>query len=347
MYSSDNLVGYILNNCNQVAIMAHFLEISEGEILYCLAHRNNRINSPIREDNNPSVGFTYDITPKGDKLRMRDFARPAYSGDLFDMAARSMNINIRAKGGFIQVCEYIINNQANFESKSKVRPVVRKLADFKLDVDYRKFIKQDIELWKSWGIDEIAMGVTNIYPFKQYYRDGVKSGWTDNAQDRGYSIELENGKRKLYFPFRDKHSKYPKFITNSFKTIDFYNLEDKGHKLLIMKSRKEVAFLYAQLLKYKYKMDRLKVVSLSSESVIPTTNIIKSMSLNYKYVYLLTDNDPAGMECSDRFGIIPNAFTFTPYLTIAKDLTDSYMINPKGTEGILKDILTVINNMHS
>ena len=167
VYDSNNLVEYILNNYDQVTIMAHFLEISEGEILYCLAHRNNRINSPIRVDNTPSVGFTYDSTPKGDKLRMRDFARPAYSGDLFDMAARSMNINIRAKGGFTEICKFIINNYDNFSSRSKARPIIKPVVDFNLDVDYRKFIKQDISLWGSWGIDEIAMGVANIYPIKE------------------------------------------------------------------------------------------------------------------------------------------------------------------------------------
>lgn len=330
--------------------MAHFMQISEAEINYCLLRKNNRIHSPFRSDNNPSVGFMWDNSAKGYKLRTHDFAQSAYSGDLFDMAARYFTLNIGHRKSFIEVCTYIINNKLNLKGVNRVIEL-HKSIEFELTACSRRPFKQDIALWESWGINYDMLEVLKIYPIKSYCRsvhgELLKSKWKDCPEDRGYCMDLENGKFKLYFPMRSKSSKYPRFITNSFKPIDYYNPTDIGDKLLVAKSRKEIGFILSYIVKHQLIINGLQVCSLSSESIIPDTHTINSMSSNFRKVFVLQDNDSAGIECTNRFGIIPNAFALTSHIpkSIGKDLTDVYQKNPSEAHRVLKNILTQINTV--
>ena len=99
---------YILNNANQVAIFAKYLNIDEDDINHCLVS-GSLMQSPIRVDERPSAGFRYNTRGV---LKMRDFGG-YFWGDCFDIVAlvlsrKGNTINITKSDHF----KYVLNHIA-------------------------------------------------------------------------------------------------------------------------------------------------------------------------------------------------------------------------------------------
>ena len=328
MYNSKNMVSYILDTYDQCKIMAYMLNISIGEIEYCLANKNHRIHSTERPDNSPSMTFHWESSPKGAKLRCRDCARPEYNGDIFDKTILFLGLSNYDKASFPKACEFIINNYSEFTNKQPRLIRVKQKSNFEL-IPYTRFLnKVDGRIWSNWGICSDAMHICKIYPIETYSRNGVVSKWSNNELDPGYAISLGSKDGvdlwKLYFPLRDKHNKFGKFITNSYNIIEEYDPKQKGNILVLFKSKKEVAFFITQCLKHNIKLPTNTVLkTVLSESIILSNLMRNELSNNFRATILIFDNDSAGIFATERLSCIANSYSFTHRIP-NKDLTDTY-----------------------
>lgn len=333
MYNSKNLVSFILNSYDQCKIMAYVLNITVGEIEYCLSNKNHRIHSSERTDDTPSISFYWENSSKGLKLRYRDWARPEYNGDIFDKTILFLGLPEYDKCTFPKCCEFIINNYSEFTNKLPSVIRVKQKSNFELIPYFRGFDIVDANIWTAWGISSKAMQICKIYPIEGYSRNTIVSKWSNNALDPGYAMSLGSLDNialwKLYFPLRDKHSKFGKFISNSYNIIEEYDNKQKGNILVLFKSKKEVAFFVTQCLKNNVKLPiNVVVKTLLSESVILPSIMRNEINLNFRAKILVFDNDDAGRAATERFSCLENCYQYT-YNIPNKDLTDTYKSDPK------------------
>ena len=74
---------------DQESIYASYFEISKDDVSWSASRYSNKLSNPYREDCNPSLSFAW----FGNKLICRDFADPAYSGDIFKVVGYILNMN--------------------------------------------------------------------------------------------------------------------------------------------------------------------------------------------------------------------------------------------------------------
>ena len=78
MIVKSNIRDTIIANYDQVELFAKYLKIDRSNIDYCLKDKSYKISNPLRNDENPSMGFMY----VGNKLYYKDWAIDEYSGDI-------------------------------------------------------------------------------------------------------------------------------------------------------------------------------------------------------------------------------------------------------------------------
>jgi uncharacterized protein (DUF433 family) len=299
-FTTDKLVKLILDNCSQEEVFAHYLKIPIQDILYCLQSKSHKINNPLRDDKNPSLGFKYDHRGK---LRLKDFAQPLYNGDMFDVVARVLSLTgneyltSNNKHNFVIICRDIIENVVNKTSvKINIpKPVIRKSKpkDIKrITVIPRDWETYDFEYWRQFGLSVKFLTKNHVVPVKYVYLDLEVPVYYSTQSDRCYCYNLDHRQGvnivKLYFIDRRKGIKM-RFITNNHYVFDDAAELKPTPYLIITKSRKDVLVI-KNLLDNKL----VSVVSISSESVKLTKLQVSGLQSIYKQIIVITDGDVTG-----------------------------------------------------
>ena len=185
---------YILSKISEESIAAKYLDIPIETIINCIT-TGDFINSPLREDNHPSFGFT--INNKG-KLKMKDFAG-YFQGDVFDLVAYILSI-INGK-------QVVVNNKQDFYFILKhIAYTFSDIIDGKA-IDIRKTPKTDMTKASKAGILKLHKSggkFMTIESSKEQF--GVNNGYTDELE-----LVFENG--VLY---RDQTFEEIRQIANSY-----------------------------------------------------------------------------------------------------------------------------------
>jgi hypothetical protein len=105
-------------------ILSHYLGIEIGIINNLLLDKNSRICNPLRVDNNPSLGMMRTTT--SNKIIIKDFADPSYTGDVFDLVGFITNNNPNSRDGFINICNSIMTNLVLNNSDITIIPTANK-----------------------------------------------------------------------------------------------------------------------------------------------------------------------------------------------------------------------------
>jgi len=308
----NNLKTYILNRLRQEEIFAYYLDINVTYIDWCLSNKSYKINNPLRNDVNPSLGFSY----KGNKVYFRDFANKYYNGDCFNLVAMLHNKDINNAQGFVETCNIIIdnmiynkpkniklinicNNEVHItESKSKV-----------IEIFDRRYNSNDLQYWKQFSIGEADLIENKVFAVSSY-----KVGefyFTPKERVFAYYLDKEDDEQKwqLYFIDRKKHDKYPRFITNSNSHLQCTFELKKADNLLITKSRKDVIVLKKLIKSLPYHtVPSIAITSLTSENVTLPNKLIDNLFNLYSNIYSLTDLDKTGVAFArhhKKQGIIP------------------------------------------
>lgn len=248
-----------------------------------LLGQSHSITSIFQQDTNPSM-----VLFVGDEgyYRFKDFSSGKY-GDFVDIVQYTHNLPTR-----IDALKYISNDLlCNYKpsTTTQFQTVEKKIVNIKL----RRWIVDDEQFWKQFGIIPKQLLKYNIKPISSYSHQHIKNGKIDatidikcNGRTYGY-FDKNNVAYKIYNPGKDvgKYLKVKDYI-QGYDQLTF----DKSKILIICASMKD--FLSLQMLN----IGPVECIACESENVLLEDKFIKHFRKNYVKVYTLFDNDVAGMK---------------------------------------------------
>jgi len=274
----------IFDKIPQIVIMEYYLGIP--------VKFNKLFKSPLREDKNPTCGFTY--IGKG-VLLFKDFSGH-FSGDCIEVVKFIKNVNYQ--NALLIIAEDFNLIATNTKTKDteiydkifEIEKIQKTKSSAKLNIKIRKPLLIDKNYWKPYGITLEILKKYNVYFVQTLWING-NINYTFNKYDPAYAYRLTNNEYKIYFPFRKPKNIKPYFICNTSKIQGYIQLPASNSLLIITKSMKDIMTLYAH---------GIYSIAEQAESILPKENIIKELKKRFTKIYTLYDNDKAGIKMADK-----------------------------------------------
>jgi hypothetical protein len=287
--------------------------------------------SPFRQDDEPGCKFWYN----GTKIKYIDFA-DGVNEDCFGLIMIYIT-HSNFNGAIIRVCEdfRLFGHSSSSplpKNIDKNRTVKLKEAEKKVIRDGKQDWKAyDIKYWTSYGIHSESLNKFEIVSCKYAFVND-KLRYSYNDKDPCFSYRYADGSRKLYFPTRDS----VRFLTNSDYIQGYSQLPQTGEVLIITKSLKDVVVL--DILGYP-------AIAPQSENHQISYDLMEELITRFKYIYILYDNDEAGIKHSNRrVEEYENLIQIFIPEDIAKDISDTSkaLIEEKGEEKGLEETKEIL-----
>ena len=263
----------ILKEVSEEEIMRHYLGF-EFEI-------GRMYNSPLRDDDVPSFNVYYS---EYQELRFKDFN--GSQGTCFDLVMLLNNCNF-----YEAICH--INDEFGLGLGGRVSEKKLSYKKFKAEISDKKCLIQfkpqeftaiDKKYWFKYGITKSTLEYFNVYSAKYVYMNKQLLFRYTNSSPI-YCYKFEN-KVKVYRPLQPKG--VYKWLSNAkMDTVQGYNqLRYEQDTLIITKSLKDVMALWE--LEYE-------AIAPQAETTHLDLNILEDIINKYKNIYILFDNDSAGV----------------------------------------------------
>lgn len=285
-------------------IFEYYLNLTEK-----LCGQNIKINSIFNSrDKTPSM-FIY-VDNRG-FYKYKDFST-GRGGDAINLVEEINNITrsqatykiIQDYSSYIHTNDYVVQTyvpQPKFEVN---------------DYEIRHWNNLDKDFWLSFHIGSDLLKKYNVHPLSFYNFVKTEHDGTESVINiKNYFIYgyfKEDGTiYKIYQP----KQKDKKFLKIKDYTQGFEQLKYNAENLIITSSLKDLmAFM-------RLKIDNFESIAPDSENSIISENIINDLKTKYKNIYLLFDNDEAGMNAAIKY----KKKYEIPYinLDLDKDLSDS------------------------
>lgn len=233
------------------------------------------INSPLRQDNNPSLGLF--INNRTNSLWFKDFGS-GEKGSLYDLLAKMWNVSKD------KVYDRILEDMpAPAHIRKHGVKVYRKSAG-KVEVRVREWRDYDIAYWDSYGISLPWLKFGEIYPISHIIITKNGHSYPIPAEKYAYVyVERKDGivSFKIYQPY----SKEYKWMSKHDSSVwDLWTkIPEKGDKLIITSSRKDALAIWSNT--------GIPALSLQGEGYIPKEHVVQQLKDRYNKVYVLYDND--------------------------------------------------------
>lgn len=181
----------------------------------------------------------------------------------------------------------------------------------KLEVKVQGWQSEDVVFWGVYHINSDTLKRFKVYSIKYVWLNGQLI-YSYNSKDPCIGYWCGSGKWKLYF-YKREHSR---FIGNISKDhIQGYDeLDPTGDILIITKSMKDIILL---------KQFGINSIAPHGEGYMLNSDLINELQSRFKKIFLLYDNDPAGIEASNKMHDLYPILTqiYIP-ANISKDITD-------------------------
>lgn len=329
---------------NQEALFALYFNISIEDINWSTISNRNKLINPLRNENNPSLTFKW----FGNRLFSRDWGDMNYSGDIFTVCGNILNKNPNDPDDFVFICNDILNRIYKVQSKKIIisnEDIESETSKGIIKLDYieRTLQKRDYCYFNSFGILNSQVR-KYVSPISKYFINGKMSYYKDSKLDPCYKYNINRDYVKLYFPFRNRKSKYPRFITNNILPIDDITDLKPSKDIILIKSIKD-KMLIEQFIKDS-SIENILPLTVSSESNILHDSILKLLKQNVKYnIFSMFDLDNVGINQMQQY---EHLYGFKPlyFNTNGKDPTDytkKYGYN-KGLQSFRECLSIIIDN---
>lgn len=266
----------ILGKTNEFDILNHYFGINELPVI---------INSPLRQDRNPSFGLHTD----GRRIHYVDYATRDRGG-LLDLLGKYWGVS------YMEVLQRIWEDLPNFSSttptfrerSSSVR--IKEAKDVDLQCRVRDWQKHDIEYWESFGISLAWLKYADIYPVshKIVIINGVR--YVFGADKYAYAyVERKEGKvtLKIYQPFNKNGYKWNNKHDKSVISL-WTKVPEFGDKICICSSMKDALCLWANT--------GIPALAIQGEGYRISDTAVNELKRRYREIYILLDNDEAGLK---------------------------------------------------
>ena len=233
------------------------------------------INSPLRQDNNPSLGLF--INNKTNSLWFKDFGS-GEKGSLYDLLAKIWNVSKD------KVYDRILEDMPAPAPMRKHGVKVYRKSAGKVEVRVREWRDYDIAYWDSYGISLPWLKFGEIYPISHIILTKNGHSYPIPAEKYAYVyVERKDGivSFKIYQPY----SKEYKWMSKHDSSVwDLWTkIPEKGDKLIITSSRKDALAIWSNT--------GIPALSLQGEGYIPKEHVVQQLKDRYNKVYVLYDND--------------------------------------------------------
>lgn len=233
------------------------------------------INSPLRQDNNPSLGLF--INNRTNSLWFKDFGS-GEKGSLYDLLAKMWNVSKD------KVYDRILEDMPAPAPMRKHGVKVYRKSAGKVEVRVREWRDYDIAYWDSYGISLPWLKFGEIYPISHIILTKNGHSYPISAEKYAYVyVERKDGivSFKIYQPY----SKEYKWMSKHDSSVwDLWTkIPEKGDKLIITSSRKDALAIWSNT--------GIPALSLQGEGYIPKEHVVQQLKDRYNKVYVLYDND--------------------------------------------------------
>lgn len=297
----------VLDRVNQYDIFKHYN--------FHFQKLGQKFCSEVRKDSSP----TCCIGKYGNKLLYRDFSEPN-SLDCFayiqlkygvnfqeslEMINMDFNLNLISFKKIIRNTTLASKTNFNIEKAQKMPTEIK--------VKIRKWNKHDRRYWNNkyeFNIKDLKK--FNIYPLDGFWMNNryFKAGYNTY----GYYFGKLKDNRNAWKIYQPNDTKGGKWFSNTTEEIfqGFNQLPLFGDILIITKSLKDVVVLYKL---------GINAIAPQGESIIITYELVKSLKKRFKTIFVLYDNDKAGIIATNKIVKTHNLIAF--YMpSIVKDASD-------------------------
>lgn len=273
------------------------------------------INSPLRIDNNPSFSL---YSKDGINVLWTDFSTKEH-GSTIDLLKEYWG------EGYKDVLEHlwkdlpnITNTNTNFSNTKRVNRV-KSSSGFKLECKVRDWQDYDIEYWNSFGINLKWLKYADVYPIshKIVIKDDNRMVFPCDKLAYAY-VEFKEGKTtiKIYQPLNTRGYKWSNNHDRSVISL-WTKIPEYGEKVVICSSLKDALCLSCQT--------NIPAIAVQGEGYSMSDTAVKELKRRYKQVYILFDNDNAGISDSKKLSEQTGFINLTlPKINEAKDISDLY-----------------------
>ena len=293
------------------------------------------INSPLRQDRHPSFGL---YSPNGTEINYIDFSTRD-SGTIFTLLKNMWNLD------YPEVFKRICQDFSRFNSKATVIKsskcdVTSQGSSSNIDMKckVREWKDYDLEYWASYGITLPWLKYANVYPIshKIIVKDGKEFVFGADKYAYAY-VEFKEGKTtlKIYQPFNKRGFKWANKHDRSVISL-WTKVPKTGDKIVVCSSLKDALCLWANT--------SIPAIAIQGEGYGISDTAINELKRRYKEVYILLDNDEAGLRDGEKLSASTGFINLVlPNINGAKDVSDLYksLENKKRFKNI---ILNLFNN---
>ena len=296
---------FILSKINQESIMQHYT----GQDV----NSKKLFTSVLRNDNHVTIAY---YKSKSGILYMHDFATNEHL-DCWNVVMRLFDCNYYDALNIIAKDFELVNDKNDRISKLNIVPEISKTESSKIQVQIKDYTEQELEWWKSFGIDKKLLKKYHIFSIQHVFLNGeLKFISSEKNPIYGYYFGKDkNGieKWKIYFPLRTEF----RFLNNLSKKVlqGYHQLPKTGNLLVITKSMKDVVAMHGY---------GIAAVSPNSETLFIEDKKLEEFKQRFKHILVLYDNDRAGLH---NMWIIRKQhpelnYYYMPWY-LSKDFTDS------------------------
>jgi hypothetical protein len=278
------------------------------------------IVSPLREESKPSFSI---YSNDGVKVHFLDFATRE-RGSIFDLLCKMYHMNFADLIPMIYKDFKYRTKSGVAGAKSVFKSIVNKeWTDVKVSV--REWQQHDIEYWESYGISLEWLKYANVYPISHKIIFKGSNKYCFKAEKYAYAfVEFKEGKTtlKIYQPF----SKTFKWCNKHDKSVIslWTKVPREADKICICASLKDALCLWSNT--------GIPAIAIQGEAMSMSKTAIQSLKNRYKKIYILLDNDTAGLENAKKLAE-ETGFTnvVLPPFEGGKDISDLYKVSNKQT----------------
>lgn len=293
------------------------------------------INSPLRQDKHPSFGL---YSPNGTEINYIDFSTRD-SGTIFTLLKNMWNLDYPEV--FKRICQDFskFNSKATVIKSSKCNVTSQgSSSNIDMKCKVREWKDYDLEYWASYGITLPWLKYANVYPIshKIIVKDGKEFVFGADKYAYAY-VEFKEGKTtlKIYQPFNKRGFKWANKHDRSVISL-WTKVPKTGDKIVVCSSLKDALCLWANT--------SIPAIAIQGEGYGISDTAINELKRRYKEVYILLDNDEAGLRDGEKLSASTGFINLVlPNINGTKDVSDLYksLENKKRFKDI---ILNLFNN---
>lgn len=309
--TGNNSVSFeeITSKVSDADLVSYYLGIAE---IPCFMH------SPLRKDENPSFGL---YSRDGKRIYWIDLATRE-GGGIYDLLSQMWHCSYKEVLSRIQQDMKRFTNGARVGTYTPcaIKNITSHRSNSDLQCKVREWRQYDIDYWASYGVPLEWLKYAEVYPISHKIVVSEGKKYVFGADKLAYAfVERKEGKvtLKIYQPLAtDKKHKWSNKHDRSVISL-WTKIPEYGEKVVICSSLKDALCLWANT--------GIPAIAVQGEGYGISDTAISELKRRYTNVYILFDNDRAGLEdgkkLSESTGFINLVL---PQFIGGKDVSDLY-----------------------